>query len=154
LHQQFRESFVRAAKDASFQRHAYAAFVLANFWSLGAERDIASNAVGGLSGMFLPVKPPLDENPDFIELVTYGKSDTDIDNGWSWPANEISPGQSVRGYIAQLSPRDMDLPSAKVLRMTVHRLPRHSPPWGATVGLRNIKLQCVDARQPSNASSS
>lgn len=153
-HQQFRDSFVRTAKDPSCQRHAHAAFVLANFWSLGTERQIASNEVGGLSGMFLPVKAPLDINPDFLELSTYGKSHNDIDNGWSLPANEISPGRSVRGYIAQLSPRDMEPPRARVLRMTVHRLPRHSPPWGATVGLRDIKLHYVDVRQPANASSS
>ncbi|WP_441279865.1 hypothetical protein [Bradyrhizobium sp. 63_E2_N1_3] len=153
-HQQFRESFIRAAKDPSCQRHAHAAFVLANFWSLGASDQIDSSEIGGLSGVFLPVKNRAGINPNFMELSTYGKNEGDIDNSWSMPADKVGPKRSVRGYIAQLSPRDMEPPRVRMLRMTVHRLPRHAPPWGATVGLRDVNLHYVDVQLPADSLSS
>lgn len=139
-HQHFRETFVRAAGNASFQRHAHAAFVLANFWSLGSSKDIKDNQKGGLSGVFLPMKVHEGINLDFLEVSTYGKGENEFDNGWSMPSNKIEPKRSVRGYIAQLSPHGMEGPRVRMLRMTVNRLPRHAPPWGATIGPREVRL--------------
>ena len=143
-HQQFRESFIRSARDPSYQRHAHAAFVLSNFWSLGAADKLESNDIGGLSGMFLPVKSRADIFPEFLEFSTYGKNEKDADNSWSMPAEPIGSTRNVRGYIAQLSPQGMEPPRVRMLRLTVHRLPRHAPPWGAAVGLRDVRLKCLD----------
>jgi hypothetical protein len=145
-HQHFRKAFIRAADDPSFQRHAHAAFVLSNFWSIGSQERAKSNDndIGGLSGLFLPVKVSQMKLPDFVQFSTYGMSDGETENSWSLPSKEIDTKRRVRACIAQLSPYGVSLPKARMLSFTINRLPRHAPPWGATMGLRNVTRHSTD----------
>lgn len=137
-HQHFRETFRRAGEDPGYQRHAYAAFVVSNFWLLGPKEP---GSPGGLSGAFLPIKLAKGSRPQFMQVSSYGMGDGEAENNWSVPSPAVDPDRRTRGYIAQLTPYGADLPAPRMLSFTIHRLPRHAQPWGSTPGLRRIQLR-------------
>lgn len=136
-HQQFRNSFVRAASDAALPRHHYSIFVISNFGMI----EMGTRAAGGLSGAFLPIPFRYDKYPPFVTVSVWGRTSSDHDNDWSQPAKD-PPRRSSLGYIASLDPFAGSSPTlARMLGFTINRLPRATTYWSSTNGLTNFQLR-------------
>lgn len=121
-HNQFRESFQKAASDDSYFRHHYSTFVLSNF------SKTPDNRIGGLSGAFIPVPLPRIESPDFISYLCWASEEDGADYRWL-PTTNLNPKQTL-GYIASLAPsRRASEEPASMIGFTILRLPRDSSPW-------------------------
>jgi hypothetical protein len=134
-HQEFRESFLRAAKDDSLARHHFAVFVLSNF------RMLSERQVGGLSGAFIPVRPEHiqqgNKPHDFLSISQWGRPDAQggESNRWSTPDDDTSQWSGL-GYIASLNPfSDGARGVARMFGFTLPQLPRHMPRWQTKLGL-------------------
>jgi hypothetical protein len=134
-HQEFQDSFLRAAKDDSLARHHFAVFVLSNF------RMLSEKQVGGLSGAFIPVRPedirPEHKPLDFLSISQWGRPETQDgeSNRWSTPDDEASQWSGLV-YIASLSPfSDGARSVARMFGFTLPQLPRHMPRWQSKLGL-------------------
>ena len=138
-HQEFRESFRRAALDDSLARHHYAVFVLANF------RNSPDSKPGGLSGIFIPLPISGARYPTFVNVSSYGrpKDGGGGENQWSPPgrAEDIAEKQSSLGHIASLDPlASGNSTAACMLGVTVVRLPRDTSRLGPTEGLADFQI--------------
>ena len=141
-HQDFRDTFVRAAGDAALSRHHFSTFVLSNFRMLSADDP------GGLSGAFIPVPAGTSRFPDFVTISCWGRpKDSSGDNRWSTP-DEDCVGKatwSSRGYIAALDPYGEKAGTiARMFGFAVHRLPRDMSLWRANAGLTKCTLKIGD----------
>ena len=83
-HEQFKNSFLRAATNPSLQRHHFSTFVLANF-GLTPEKKIA-----GLSGIFMPIPLREDKPLSFVTLSCWGKPNKESENQWSSPGEDYA----------------------------------------------------------------
>lgn len=139
-HHLFQRSFIDAAGNSSFQRHAHAAFVLSNFWSLGARGD-ATAAPGGLSGVFLPVKPGSKDPIDPVQISAFGGDPTPE---WTLPGTPLDAKRRNRAFLAHLDPNMGPRPLTRMQGFTINRLPRHASPWASTIGLRDFTTHTMD----------
>ncbi|RNJ42686.1 hypothetical protein B5V01_21880 [Mesorhizobium erdmanii] len=142
-HYQFQKAFTEAAGNPSFQRHAHAAFVLSNFWAIGTRED-PNPLPGGLSGVFLPMKPGDRDPPQSVQISTYGDFLGESSPNWTRPGTPLDGKRRVRGFLAQLNPHAENLPRTRMQGFTINRLPRHVAPWGATVGLRGFTARSAE----------
>jgi hypothetical protein len=137
-HQEFRNTFIRAASDDALARHRYATFVLSNF------RMIAQDP-GGLSGAFIPVPFGSSTFPDFVTISCWGRPQKSKgDNRWTIPGEDsVAPEHwSSRGYIASLSPSsDKAGAMARMFGFSVNRLPRDVSRWAKQPGLASYTVK-------------
>jgi len=134
-HQEFLNSFLRAASE--LPRHHYSAFVLSNFQTLPA------NALGGLSGGFIPVSLLHDTFPPFVTVSSWGKLQNSA-NRWSTPDDNCKreDGWSSLGYVASLEPAALnDEAPAYMLGFTVYRFPRDITRWKPAEGFVDFQLR-------------
>ncbi len=132
-HQDFRDTFCRAAQDDALARYHHSTFVLANFRTLLKEP-------GGLSGAFMPVPIRLHDHPAFVIMSVWGRPEDPpgLENRWSEPDDGLRLDKTwqSKGYIAALDPFSADeSPPATMLGFTVHRFPRDMTSWRPTDGL-------------------
>lgn len=133
-HQEFLDSFLRAAKD--LPRHHYSTFVLSNF------QEFSQKEFGGLSGAFIPVSLPTGDFPAFVAVSSWGKFEN-CENKWSTPDDDAKKenGWSSLGYVASLNPAALeDRFPAYMLGFTVHRFPRDTTRWKSPQGLVDFQL--------------
>jgi hypothetical protein len=137
-HQQFRDSFIRAASDTDLSRHHFSTFVLSNFLEIQGSH-------GGLSGAFLPIPLSSDEFPPYVIISAWGRNSSESDNSWSEPVPNTTLGKkwSSLGYIASLSPLFKNsIGIARMFGFTINRLPRHTTHWGSNMnGLYDFQLR-------------
>jgi hypothetical protein len=142
-HQEFRDSFVRAAKDDALARHHFSVFVLSNF------RMISDDTPGGLSGAFVPVRPedvrPEHRPPDFLNISQWGRPKAQNgDNRWSTPDDDANQWSGL-GYIASLNPfSDGARSIARIFGFTFPQLPRHMPRWQSKLGLVKCAVKITE----------
>jgi hypothetical protein len=139
-HQQFRNSFVRAAADPVLARHHNATFVLSNYGRFGKEDP------AGLSGAFIPIPLRNVMFPPFVTVSAWGRPTEfpEHDNTWSQPTEEHPLGMewSSLGYIASLDPfKKNNLALACMLGFTIQRLPRTATRWLPMSGLIDFQLR-------------
>jgi len=140
-HQQFRESFRRAASEPALVRHFTATFVLSNF------TNIPGSAIGGLSGAFVPIPLRISNPPEFVVSSTYGrlKTSTETDNYWSQPTagDSLSATISSLGFITSLdSSPTYTSGVASMLGFTINRLLRDTSRWPTSSnGLVDFQLK-------------
>lgn len=138
-HQQFRNSFVRAASDPELTRHHFSTFVLSNFGML--PKDIP----GGLSGAFTPT--PLRNNnfPKYLKIWAWGrpKEEPESDNSWFQLDGDAHASEkwSSLGYIAAFDDFGRGKQIASMLGFTIHRLVRDTPRWGSESCFVDFKLK-------------
>jgi hypothetical protein len=143
-HQDFRDSFLRAAKDDALARHHFAVFVLSNF------RMLSEKSPGGLSGAFIPVRPedirPEDKPIEFLNISQWGrlKAQDGDSNRWSTP-NDDAAQWSGLGYIASLNPfSDGAKGVARMFGFTFPQLPRHMHRWQSKLGLVKYAVKITE----------
>jgi hypothetical protein len=147
-HQDFLDSFRRAASDPALPRHHLSMFVLSNF------RAAASESAGGLSGAFTPV-PLRNTPPPFVTAPSWGHfSKIASANRWSTPDDRdlISAGEewSSLGYMAILDSVELDDSApAYMLSFTVSRLPREMTRWRPIDALVNFQLRRAEPDEES-----
>lgn len=138
-HQEYLDSFRRAASDPALPRHHYSTFVLSNFQTFPG-----ASAPYGLSGAFIPV-PLRKAFPLFVKARSWGRfRDSDSSNRWSTPDDGAATGKkwSSFGYVASLDSVALEgLAPAHMLGFTVHRLPRHTTHWRPAEGLVDFQLR-------------
>lgn len=135
-HEQFQKSFIDIAQGADFARHHQAVMVLSNF------REIASNAGGGLSGVFVPAPPNEGLDQPQLSVSIYGKhAKRGAANGWSVPTDNALKRWKSRGFVVGLNPfappRDA---LVKVFSFTFQRLPRDRSQWRTDPGLTQAQI--------------
>ena len=142
-HQEFRNTFVRAASDDGLARHRFATFVLSNF------RMIAHDP-GGLSGAFVPAPVASSAFPDFVTISCWGRpKGSKEDNRWTIPGEDnFGPEHwSSRGYIASLSPFSEKAEAvARMFGFSVTRLPRDVSLWNKQPGLVSCTVKIGERR--------
>lgn len=143
-HQEFRDSFLRAAKDDALARHHFAVFVLSNF------RMVSEKSPGGLSGVFIPVRPedvrPEDKSLEFLNISQWGrpKAQDGASNRWSTPDDDATPWSGL-GYIASLNPFGDGAKSvARMFGFTFPQLPRQMPRWHTKLGLVKYAVKITE----------
>lgn len=127
-HQEFRNSFVRTARDHDLIRHHNSVFLLSNYSTVSGSKR------GGLSGIFVPIPLNVDKYPEFMTFHTFGrpKSSPESDNVWSTPTDgsRLDSEWSSLGYVATLEPdRNGSSEVAYMLKFTIQRLIRHTTHW-------------------------
>lgn len=144
-HQEFRDSFVRAASDDGCQRHHRAAFFLSNF---RFTRPPAS-APGGLSGAFIPLPMFASPHDQYVSksMCVFGHFTTkrsDVEkNRWvsrdtKWEGRSEQP---VLGYILGLDPATLQEKSAATMfGFTLSSLPRGANRWTRTDGASDFAV--------------
>lgn len=136
-HEKFRDVFLSVASDPDYARHHFSAVVLANF------QELSSSAVGGLSGVFLPVPPLYEEFPEGIGIVCWGKpkGTGGANNGWSSPDDRALSGWNNRGFIASLAPSPADDELVRIFSCTIQRLPRENSRWTTPDSLSQCEIR-------------
>jgi hypothetical protein len=142
-HNEFKNTFERAASDDSLGRHHFATFVLSNFQLTPTGEE------GGLSGAFIPVPVRHKAFPDYVTLSCYGRPEGSNENRWSRPDEDcVTDGKwQTRGYIAALSPF-IGKPEAlaRIFGFTVDKLPRDQSLWASSEGLTHCALSIGELR--------
>ncbi|CUX56913.1 hypothetical protein AGR8A_pTi10045 [Agrobacterium fabrum str. J-07] len=143
-HEKFLEAFIACAERPAFARHHFAAVVLANFGKVPGSKP------GGLSGVFLPVKPQWAElAAPGVRISSWGKPDatSQENNQWSPPLPGIPEKWSGRGFITAVDPGD-DIKGhdALIFHFTIQRLPRGNSMWTPYEGLTQceVRVGCRD----------
>jgi len=122
-HQEFRETFCRAAQSGELARHHFATFILSNFETLSSGRS------GGLSGIFQPIDPREECLHPAVRLSRYGRYNRG-NNEWSVPGAASEAGWDTRGYIAALAPSSEMYPAAvRVFGFSLGSTLRDTPLW-------------------------
>jgi hypothetical protein len=141
-HEQFKNSFLRAATNPGLPRHHFSTFVLANF-GLTPEKKIA-----GLSGTFMPVPLREDTPLPFVTLSCWGKPNKESENQWSSPGEDYATLMTwtSRSYLAYLE-RMVERADAtgRMFGFTVHRFPRDVIPIAEKTGLANCSYWVAQA---------
>lgn len=130
-HEQFRNTFQRAATSPRLHRHRFASFVLSNFRTV-------SEKEGGLSGVFIPARLRDDNYERFIVISCWGRPDEQSPNSWSPPLGsyEVARNWESLGYLAYLDRQEDRLPpTGRILGFTLHRFPRDMHPVIERTGL-------------------
>lgn len=84
-HRDFREGFLRLAKDDANLRHRHAMILMSNFV------EIPDNPrIGGLSGAFLPIPLHFDEQPDYIVAPQFATAEIHLDPAWHTSGSTFS----------------------------------------------------------------
>lgn len=126
-HTEFREAFLRTAKDDSALRHRHALFFLANFC------DIPRLRPGGLSGAFLPVELRHADLPEYVLAAIYGTTAPTADAAWYSLGGAFD--QSYAHMIC-LKPSDSEVrPAATMLGFDLHRILRERNQYHPAEGL-------------------
>lgn len=137
-HEQFQDSFRRAASDPDLPRHHQAAFVLSNFLA-------HDGGDGGLSGVFMPVEGPLHTFPTEVFTSGWGrpKSKEPGPNRWSTPdeGQDVLKTWQSRGFIAVLNPFSPAAAAVRIFGFTLQRLPRDNSRWDKPAGLTGVRVQ-------------
>jgi hypothetical protein len=143
-HEEFRNTFLRAAKDDALARHHLATFILSNF------RMISAESPGGLSGAFIPMRPeevrPESKPLDFVCVSQWGRHDKDgrSSNRWSTPDDDTAQWSSL-GYIASLNPFSNGASGdARMFGFTFPYLPRHMSRWQSKLGLVKCAVKIAE----------
>lgn len=76
-HNDFREGFLRMAKDDECLRHRHAVLVVANFVQIPGK-----SRTGGLSGAYLPVPLHFQDQPEYVVAAQYATAKSQIDPAW------------------------------------------------------------------------
>jgi len=144
-HQEFKNSFVRAASDDALARHHFSTFVLSNF------RTLSTNEPGGLSGAFIPVPRGTGNFREYVSISSWGRlQGSKGDNMWSSPDqdHQVAANWETRGYIASLNPFGEKADAvARLFGFTVARLPRDRSLWrGSSAALTKCTLQWGESR--------
>lgn len=143
-HQQFRESFVAAAKGDGYSRHHFSTFVMSNF------RDIPDAPVAGLSGAFMSIPMRADGiYPKYLTLFSYGAEEEKGDDIWI-PVTERNESRTTRpktrkAHLACLDPDHTENPKASMLGFTLVRLLRDNPKWEHIEALAEFELRTLSA---------
>ena len=136
-HEQFRQAFRDAAMNPNFVRHHSCAIVLSNFLSL------RGGALGGLSGVFLPVPPKYAFFHADVVVSAWGrpKKERQGGNGWSRPDDAALDTWDNRGFIVGLDPFAASAgASVRVFAFSIHRLPREHSFWTTTESLNHCEV--------------
>jgi hypothetical protein len=149
-HEEFRDTFRRAASDGDLARHRFAVFILSNF------RMISKVSPGGLSGAFVPMDPGNfsreSRSLDFVSVSQWGKPRSDAqdvaqgaNNRWSIPEDDATPWSGL-SYIASLSSSSGGASSAiaRMFGFEFPRLPRHMPGPQSKLGLARCVQKIAD----------
>lgn len=149
-HEQFQDTFRRAAHDGRWARHHHAAFVLSNFLN-------HDGGAGGLSGAFLPVSGPIHQFPHETVFASGFGRPKKMEGGpppganrWSTPdeGDDLLKRWESRGYLAALSPFMRPDAAVRIFGFTLERLPRDNSRWDPPAGLTGLKVQ-IGLRQAS-----
>lgn len=140
-HEQFLDTFKRAASDPQRTRHHQAAFVLSNFLDVGGP--------GGLSGVFLPVGADLGGFPAQVLASAFGSPQATSEaphpgpNRWSTPNDGAAAlaRWRARGVVAALTPFAPLDAEVRIFGFTIHRLPRDNSRWDTPAGLIGLEIQ-------------
>jgi hypothetical protein len=136
-HEKFQNAFTSAAQGTNFDRHHFAAIILANFHTLEDE------APGGLSGVFMPVPPRKGDFPYEVTVSCFGRVKADKGrHTWSTPDDRALEHWDSQGFVAGIDPfwPPPDAP-LKMLGFTIQRLPRDNSRWEAPESITRLSVQ-------------
>jgi hypothetical protein len=139
-HNDFRDTFIKAAQDGRLSRHHFASFALSNFLNLPNGKE------GGLSGVFEPVRPKVELPLKAIKISCFGfhrtqPGETEPNNRWSTPDDEPLVKWTNRGYIASLDPdADPKDAVAKIFGFSLPSIGRDCSPWKPRGSVTNCEI--------------
>ena len=131
-HGDFRDAFLRTAKDDSVFRHRHAVFFLSNF------HDIPGCLPGGLSGAFLPFPLKHIAPAEYVSCGIYGAIEYGLDNGWHSHGTQ-SLKRPLAHMVSLMRSAFPTQASAAILGFDLHRLLRESNQYYAPEGLINYE---------------
>lgn len=128
-HQDFRDTFCRAAMDGEHVRHHFATFIMSNF-------ETIQDKSGGLSGLFQPIAPKETKFHNDVHLSCFGQKRSEKGNNKWWPPDvATSDGWDWRGYIAALNPSlSGDTAAVRVFGFSLTTLLRDTSLWKPSRG--------------------
>lgn len=136
-HPEFQSSFLDAAKSGDMPRHHFSAIVLSNFQTMPSpSAQGVTNAIAGLSGIFLPVPPNYRQFHPDVDLSCWGHPEGDDYNRWSRPGTDSISNWRSRGFTASLRPlQEADSSMVRIFAFTIQRLPRDNSLWSTPESL-------------------
>lgn len=136
----FRTTFVAASINAHYIRHAFATFIMSNF------RIGPGNVPGGLSGGFIPARPPNErESVEGVRTWVWGKEGP-RDHSWRLLDGAKVEDWKSDGQLATLHPDRPDEPEiARVFGLTIPLMLRNQNRFAPAMGLTDFVVIPIPA---------
>lgn len=123
-HGKFQNAFIAASQAPGYARHHFASIVLSNFLNPPGQKG------GGLSGVYLPLRPDKECFQAGLSIETWGrpKNKSRANNSWSYPYDNAETDWDTLGFVTGLDPfSEVSISDARLLSATINRLPRERP---------------------------
>ena len=139
-HTDFRDGFLRMAKDDLSLRHRHAISILSNYVQIPTH-----SRQGGLSGLYLPFQLRMDSQPEYVTTPQYGIADREEDPRWHVDKTTF---QRKFAHMVCMRPASREPNAvATMLGATLHRMPKETNQFHPAQGLINY-VRASGSTQP------